>query len=152
MITLLNIVGQFSNWFSIRLNVEKCKITAYLQDLQSTRKKNDRDDAMRARLAHISLGGPRIGVLSQDDPPPGGYLGTALTASLCPNAHLTWTKSHFELICKAVNQAPLPPHIKQRLLLYGAHSKISHTHCLMALSPKAMGQVDSILEGATRKI
>ena len=78
-----------------------------------------------------------------------GYLGTTLTASLCPDAHLTWTKSHLELICKAANQAPLPPHIKQRLLLYGAHSKINHTHCLMALSPKAMGQVDFILEGAT---
>ena len=41
MITLLNIVEQFSNWFGIRLDVGKCKITAYLQDLQSTRKKMD---------------------------------------------------------------------------------------------------------------
>ena len=53
--------------------------------------------------------------------------------------------------CKAVNQASLSPHIKQRLLLYGAHSIIIHTHCLMALSPKAMGEVDSILEGTSRK-
>jgi hypothetical protein len=55
-------------------------------------------------------------------------------------------------MCVAVNQALLPPHVKQRLLLCGAHSKINHTLCLMALSPKAMGQVNSILEGATIKI
>ena len=78
-------------------------------------------------------------------------MGTALTASLCPGAHLKWTKSKLELICKAVNQAPLPPHIKQRLLLYGEHSKINHTHCLMALMPKALGEVASILEGTSRK-
>ncbi len=79
-------------------------------------------------------------------------MGTALTASLCPDAHLKWTKSQLELIFKAVNQAPLPPHIKQRLLLFGAHSKINHTHCLMALSPKTIGEVDSIFEGTSRKI
>ena len=115
------------------MNVWKCKITAYLQGLQPIRKKKDRNDAPRARLARVSLGGQRMGVLSQDEPLPGGYLGTTLTASLCPNAHLTWTKSQLELICKAIKQAPLPPHIKQRLLIYGAHSKINHTHCLMAL-------------------
>jgi hypothetical protein len=68
------------------------------------------------------------------------------------DTHLKWTKSQLELICKAVNQDPLPPHIKQRLLLYGAHSKINHIHCLMVLSPNEMGEVDSILEGTTRKI
>ena len=44
------------------------------------------------------------------------------------------------------------PHIQQRLLLYGAHSKISHTHCLMALSPHAVREVDSVLEGISRQI
>jgi len=47
---------------------------------------------------------------------------------------------------------PLPPHIKQRLLMYGANSKLAHTHCLMALSPQAIQEVDSILEGLSRKI
>jgi hypothetical protein len=65
-ITLLNIVEQFSDKPGIRLNVGKCKIAAYLQGLQSTRRKTDRDDALRARLAHVSLGGHRIGVLSHD--------------------------------------------------------------------------------------
>ena len=152
MMTLLNIVEQFSDWSGIRLNVGKCKVTAYLQGLQTLRKKKDKDDALRARLANISIGGTRIGVLSQDEPLPGGYLGTALTASLCPDAHLRWTKLHLELICKAVKRAPLPAHIKQRLLVYGAHSKINHTHCLMALSPIAMSEVDSVLEGAARQI
>ena len=88
MITLLNIVEPFNDWSGIRLNVGKCKITAYLQGLQFTRKKTNRDDALRARLDHVSLGGHRIGVLSQDEPLPGEYFRTSLTASLCPNAHL----------------------------------------------------------------
>ncbi len=79
-------------------------------------------------------------------------MGTALTASLCPDAHLRWTKQQLENICKAVNQAPLPSNTKQRLLLHGAHSKINHTHCLMTLSPTAMTKVDSILEGTSKKI
>ena len=109
------------------------------------------DHVLRARLASVLLGGHRIGVLSHDEPLPRVYLGTTLTTSLCPDAHLRWTKRQLELVCKAVNQAPLPPHIKQRLLLYGAHSKINPTHCIMALSPTTMGEVDSILEGTSRK-
>ena len=112
----------------------------------------DRDDALKTRLDHITLGGQRIWVLTQDEPFPGGYLVMALTASLCPDAHIRWTKPHLETICKAVNRAPLPSNFKQRLLLYGAHSKLNHTHCLMALSPTAMVEVDSILEGTSRKI
>ena len=92
-----------------------------------------------------------MGVLSQDELLPGGYLGTALTASLCPDAHLQWTKSQLEIINKMVHQAPLPSQIKQRLILYGAHLKINHTYYLMALSPTAMAVVDSILEGTSRK-
>jgi hypothetical protein len=152
MVTLLDIVEQLSDWSGIRLSVGKCKITAYIQSLQSFRKKADRDDALRARRAHIALGGQRIGVLTQDEPLPGGYLGIALTASLCPDAHLRWTKLQLETICKAVNLAPLPSHIKQRLLLCGAHSKINHTHCLMALFPTTMEEVDNILEDTSRKI
>ena len=152
MITLLDIVEQFSDWSGIRHDVGKCKILAYIQGLQSIRKKKDRDDTLRARLAHISLGGHRIGVLSQDEALLGRYLGTTLTSSLCPDAHLRWTKRQLELIRKVVNQAPLPSHIKQRFSLYGAHSKINYTHCLMALSPTTMGEVDSILEGTSRKI
>jgi hypothetical protein len=152
MVALLEIVEHFSNWPGIRLNVGKCKITTYMQNLQSFRKKADRDDALKARLAHITLGRQRIGVLTQDEPLPGGYLGTALTASLCHDAHLQWTKQQLETICKAVNRAPLPSNIKQRLLLYGANSKINYTHCLMALSPTAMAEVHSILEGTSRKL
>jgi hypothetical protein len=55
-------------------------------------------------------------------------------------------------IGKALARAHLPPHIKQRLLLYGAHSKIAHTYCLMALSPDTMKTVDSLIEKLSRKI
>ncbi len=33
MVALLDIVEQFSDWSGIRLNVGKCKITAYMQNL-----------------------------------------------------------------------------------------------------------------------
>ncbi len=46
----------------------------------------------------------------------------------------------------------MPPRIKQRILLYGAHSKITHTHCLMALSPTSIKAVDSVVENITREI
>ena len=55
-------------------------------------------------------------------------------------------------IGRALGRTPLLPYIKQRLLLYGAHSKISHTHCLMSLSPQAIREVDSVLEGISRQI
>jgi hypothetical protein len=84
MMSLLSIVQQFSDWSGIKLNIDKCKVTAYIHSLQSISRKNGRDDALRARLAHITLSGKPIGSLSQDEPLPGGYLGTSLTASLSP--------------------------------------------------------------------
>ncbi len=93
-----------------------------------------------------------IAIISQDDPLPGGYLGTALTASLNPKAHLKWTTDTLSTINKAVLATPLPPRVKQRILLYGANSKIMHTHCLMSLSPAAITSIDSKLEATCRKI
>jgi hypothetical protein len=61
-----------------------------------------------------------------------------------------WTKSQINQIGQAVGRTPLPPHIKQRLLLCGANSKISHTHCLIALSPRVIKEVDSLIEGISR--
>ncbi len=46
----------------------------------------------------------------------------------------------------------MPPHIKQRLLFYGAHSKITHTHCLMALFPTSIKAVDTVVEAKSREI
>jgi hypothetical protein len=47
---------------------------------------------------------------------------------------------------------PRPPHIKQRFVLCGAHSKMSHTNCFMALSHQATREVDSVLEIIFRNI
>jgi hypothetical protein len=152
MISLLDTIQKFSTWSGIHLNAAKCKITAYNHELQAISDKKDRDDALRAHLAHVKLAGRPIGVLTQDEPLPGGYLDTALTASLSPRAHLVWTKSQITQIGQALGHTPLPPHIKQRLLLYGADSKISHTHCLMALSPQAVHELDSLIEGISRQI
>jgi hypothetical protein len=108
--------------------------------------------ALQTRLAHVRINNSPIPVISQDKPLPGGYLGTALTSSLCPEAHLQCTLGVIATISKAVLNTPLPPDIKQRLLLYGATSKIMHTHCLMALSPAKMNSIDSSLEATCRKI
>ena len=152
MISQLQVVDSYSSWSGIRLNVPKCCITGFMQQLQSITRKADRDNALRGRLAHIQVSGQRIKAVSQDEPLPGGYLGTALTASLNPQAQLTWIKTILNDICRAVIKAPLPPRVRQQLLLYGAHSKIMHTHCLLALSPLAITQLDSILESACRRI
>jgi hypothetical protein len=149
---LLDIIQQFSTWSGIHLNTAKCKITAYIHELQSIPKKRDRDADLLSRLAHIQLAGRPIGALTQDEPLPGGYLGTSLTASLSPEAPLLWTKNQLERSGRALGQTLLPPHIKQRLLLYGANAKLAHTHCLMALSPQAISEVDSILEAISREI
>jgi hypothetical protein len=152
MISLLDLVDQFSKWSGIYLNANKCKIPEFVHDIQAIPRKRDRDDAFRAMLAHVHLAGHPIGSLTQDETLPGGYLGTSLTASLCPDAHLRWTKEQLQKISKALARAILPPHIKQCFLLYGAHSKIAHTYCLMALSPDAVKAIDSLLEDLSRKI
>jgi hypothetical protein len=126
--------------------VSKCKITAFFHNLQAIPRKRDSDDTLRARLAHVNLAGRPIGSLTQDEPLPGGYLGKSLTASICPDAHLRWTEEQVQKIGTALARAPLPPHIKQRLFIYGAHSKIAHTRCLMAISNNAMKAVVTLKE------
>ena len=66
---------------------------AYIHALQSITRKQDLDEAIRARLAHVTLANRVMGSLTQDEPLPGGYLGTSLTNSLSLEAHLRWTKS-----------------------------------------------------------
>jgi hypothetical protein len=46
MTSLLDIIQQFSAWSGIHLNIAKCKITAYIHELQSIPKKRDRDAAL----------------------------------------------------------------------------------------------------------
>ena len=79
---------EFNSWSGIHLNVGKYKIMACIQALQTIRKKRDIDDTLRARLANVSIGGRPVGTLTLDEPLPGGYVGTAVTASLSPIAHL----------------------------------------------------------------
>ena len=109
MISLVDIIRQFSTWAGIHLNAAKCKIAAYIHELQSIPRKRDRDVALRSRLAHITLAGSSIGALTQDEPLPGGYLGTSLTASLSPAAHLLWITSQIMQIERALGRTPLPP-------------------------------------------
>ncbi len=80
MISLLDLVNQFSEWSNIHLNANKCKIAAFLQDIQPIARKQERHDALKARLSHVSPAGRPTGSLTQDEPLPGGYLGTSLTA------------------------------------------------------------------------
>ncbi len=108
--------------------------------------------ALQTRLARVRINDIPIPILSQDEPLPGGYFGTSLTSSLSPKAHLQWALGVIFTISRAVFNIPLPTNIKQRLLLYGANSKIMHTHCLMALSQAAITAIDSSLEATCRKI
>ncbi len=147
MISFLDLIRQFNEWSGIQLNANKCKIIAFLQDIQSISRKRDRDDALKAILAHVTLAGRPIGSLSEDEPLLGAYLGTSLTTSLCPDVKRVTAEDWH-----GSSKDPLPPHIKQRLLIYGAHSKIAHTHCLMALSPDAIKAIDSLLERLSRRI
>jgi hypothetical protein len=151
-IVLLDIVDQISEWSIIQFNVIKCNITAFIHDLQAIPRKRDGDDALRVRLAHVNLAGRPIGSLTPNEPLLGDYLCKALTASLFSDAHLRCTKEQSIRIGKALARAPLPPHIKQCLLLYGAHSKIAHTHCFMAIFSQSMKAVNSLLEKLSRKI
>jgi hypothetical protein len=88
MISLLDMIQQLSTWSGIHFNVAKCKITAYIHALQAILRKRDRDVALRSRLAHVTLADHPIGALTQDEPLPGVYVGTSLTASLSPKAYL----------------------------------------------------------------
>ena len=88
MIVLFYLVAKYSKWSSIYMNVSKCIITAFIHELQAIPRKRNRDDALRARLAHVNMAGRPIGSLTQDEPLSRGYLGTTLTASLCPDVHL----------------------------------------------------------------
>jgi hypothetical protein len=150
--TQLDTVNIFSEGSGIRLNISKCRLTGYIHALQLIKRKADQDVSLQARLANVRVGGTSIPIISQDDPLPGDYLGTALSASLCPKAHLAWTSNTLAIISKAILSTPLPPGIKQRLLLYRANSKIMHTHSIMTLSPNAIAAIDSKLEATCRKI
>jgi hypothetical protein len=55
MISLLDIIQQFNKWSGINLNAAKCKITAYIHELQAIPQKKNRDDALRSRLAQVKL-------------------------------------------------------------------------------------------------
>ena len=66
--------------------------------------KKDPDDALRARLAHVALSGLTIGSLTLDEPLPGRYMGTPLTASLSPEAHIQWTKVQLTQAGKALGK------------------------------------------------
>ena len=115
-------------------------------------KKEQRDEAKQSRLANVRVNSTSLPIISQDGTLLGGYLGTALTASLCPKAHLARNLDTLSNIIKAVFSTPLPLGIKQRLLLYGANYKIMHIHCLMALSPTAIASIDSTIEVTCREI
>jgi len=88
MVSLLDTVQQCNAWSGICLNVPKCKIATYIHALPSITRKRDRDKALRAKLAHLTLANRALDSLTQDEPLPRGYLGTSLTASLSPEAHL----------------------------------------------------------------
>ena len=65
--------------------------------------------ALRSRLAHVTMAGHPIGVLTQDEPLSGGCLGTSLAASLSSEAHFLWTNYQIMQIGWTLGRTPLPP-------------------------------------------
>jgi hypothetical protein len=53
MISLLSIVQQFSEWSGIKLNVGKCKVTAYIHSLQTISRQQDRDETDTPRCGGL---------------------------------------------------------------------------------------------------
>ena len=141
--TQIKVVNLFSEWSGTQINIPKHRIVGYIHALQLIKQKTQRDETLQSRLANVRVGNTLLSIISQDDTFSRGYLGTVLTASLCPKVHLKWTLDTLSKIIKAILSAPLSPGIQQRLLIYGANSKIMHTHCLMPLLPTAIASIDS---------
>ena len=72
MIVLLDLVDKFSKWSGVHLNVSKCKINAFIYDRQAIPRKRDRDNALRARLAHVNMAGRPLAPLPKTNPSHGG--------------------------------------------------------------------------------
>ena len=81
MIQLNHRIDQFSTWSGIQTNITKCRVTAFLPSLHRL-PRGDRDEALRARLSPLTLQNKPVPVLTQNEPLPGGYLGTQITAAL----------------------------------------------------------------------
>ena len=152
MQALCSKIDAFSKWSGIRENTAKCRTTGFIPDFQRFKKDIQRKGALEGLLSSLRLGGQRIPVLPQDEPLPGGYLGTCLTASLHNGAHLNWARDTLKKSVSDVVGAPLPPTAAQTLLQYTAHAKINHSHCLTALSWAEVAQPDAILVGGARRI
>ena len=156
MQALCSKIDAFSKWSGIRVNTAKCRTTGFIPDFQRFKKDIQRKEALEGLLSSLNLGGQRIPVLPQDEPLPGGYLGTCLTASLHNDAHLKWARDALKKTVSDTVGAPLPPttvSAAQTLLQsYTAHAKINHSHCLTALSWAEVAELDAILVGGTRRI
>ena len=104
--TQLNLrIDQFSTWSDVRTNIKKCRITAFLHPLQKLPKKA-RDEALQARLSPLTLQGHPIPILAQDEPLPGGYLGTRITAALARTPHLTWAQDNCHQAINSLRSLP----------------------------------------------
>ena len=117
MSTLNHRIDQFSTWSGIHTNITKCRVTAFLPNLQHLPKK-DRDDALRARLSPLTLQGKPVPILTQDEPLPGGYLGTQITAALTRTPHLTWAEDSCQQAVHSIRNLPIQQNILTALLGY----------------------------------
>ena len=144
MLTQFDKLERFSTWSHILINGKKCAITAYLHSLQRLRKA-DRDRALADLMAHVQLAGTPLPCLSQDDPLPGNYLGTAITASLHTHAQTALSQATLTTSCAALTRSPLPTSMKMKALYWLTKSKLRHTHSLATYSLRDVVAFDSTL-------
>ena len=103
-------------------------------------------------MAHVRLAGTALPCLSQDDPLPGNYLGTAITASLHTKAQTDLSQATLTTSCAALVRTPLPTSMKMKALNWLTKSKLRHTHSLATYSLRDVMAFDSTLSSAIKQI
>ena len=144
-------VEAYGDWSGIKCNVSKCRLTGYIHKLQSLPPR-EAAQALEGMLADITIDDTRVPVVGQDEPLPGTYLGTCITASLSFKSHVRWARSTITPACEAVVSSPLPVPIKQQMLAYTSKAKLAHTHVMLGLTADNILALDSQLARYVKRI
>jgi hypothetical protein len=151
MISLNHRIDQFGTWSGIHTNIAKCRVTTFLPNLQRLPKK-DRDDTLRARLSPLALQGKPVPILTQDEPLPGGYLGTQITAALTRTPHLAWAEDSCRQAVQSITNLPIQRNILTALLGYQGPARLNHTHHLALLTWNDVAKLDATLLNGVRHL
>ncbi len=91
-------------------------------------------------------------MLTQDEPLPGGYLGTQIIAALTRTHHLTWAGDNCRQAVSSLRNLPIPHQILTALLGYQGPARLNHTHHLAQLTWEDVAKLDATLLQGVRHI